>query len=285
MYKGMTVVAAREFDPAGAWQTINDEGITVSLLVPAMLLAMLPVFDADQHDISELRFVLSGAAPVPVTLIEQYAQLGVEIHQAYGLTEAGGLTNVISADQAITRAGSTGTALFHTSVRVVRDDGTDVDPDEPGEVIISSPHTMIEYWNRPEATAETIRDGWLHTGDVGVVDAEGFLSIRDRTKDMIISGGENIYPAEVENVILSHPSVHEVAVIGQPSERWGESPFAVVVRSDDSLSGRDVIDWCDGKIARFKIPVDAAFIDELPRNPSGKILKRLLREQFPGPVE
>tara|TARA_B100000315_G_scaffold259757_1_gene317056 strand:+ start:60 stop:497 length:438 start_codon:yes stop_codon:yes gene_type:complete len=143
---------------------------------------------------------------------------------------------------------------------------------------------MLEYWNRPEATSETLVDGWLRTGDVAVMDAEGFVYIQDRIKDMIISGGENVYPAEIENVILSHPEVAEVAVIGQSSERWGESPFALVVRKSELLSDVDVLQFCDGKLARFKLPKGVAFVDEIPRNPSGKVLKRVLREQFPGPA-
>ena len=143
---------------------------------------------------------------------------------------------------------------------------------------------MKEYWRRPEATAEAIRDGWLRTGDVATVDAEGFVYIMDRTKDMVISGGENIYPAELENTLLQHPLVREVAVIGQPSERWGESPFAIVVRNDDALTEQQLLDWCVGKMARFKLPQGAAFVDVIPRNPSGKVLKRVLRQMFPGPA-
>lgn len=143
---------------------------------------------------------------------------------------------------------------------------------------------MKEYWNRPEATAETLVDGWLRTGDVAAMDEDGFVYIQDRIKDMIISGGENVYPAEIENVILAHPGVAEVAVIGQPSERWGESPFAVVVVGGEGASEADIINYCDGKLARFKLPSGVAFIDTIPRNPSGKVLKRILREQFPGPA-
>lgn len=144
---------------------------------------------------------------------------------------------------------------------------------------------MLEYWNRPEATAETItQDGWLRTGDVATIDDDGFIYIQDRIKDMIISGGENVYPAEIENVILTHPEVAEVAVIGQPSAKWGESPFAVVVRKSETVSEADILAHCDGKLARFKLPKGATFIDLLPRNPNGKVLKRLLREDFPGPA-
>ena len=142
-------------------------------------------------------------------------------------------------------------------------------------------HIMREYWNRPDATAETLVNGWLRTGDVGVMDDEGFFAIQDRIKDMIISGGENVYPAEIEGVLQSHPGISEAGVIGQNSAKWGESPLAVVVRSDDALTGDEILEFCQGKLAKFKQPKAVEFIDVIPRNPSGKILKRVLREQFP----
>jgi len=151
-------------------------------------------------------------------------------------------------------------------------------------VLVRGPHIMLGYWNREDATAETIVDGWLRTGDVAMVDADGYIYIQDRIKDMIISGGENVYPAEIENVINGMDGVREVAVIGIPSEKWGESPLAVVVKADESLSDGDVLDHCKGKLAPFKMPKAAVFIDEVPRNPTGKVLKRVLREQFPGPA-
>jgi O-succinylbenzoate-CoA ligase len=284
IYGGVTNVVMRAFDPVSAWKLIEDEKITVGLAVPAMLNFLRQARDANPVDHSTLRWIMSGAAPVPVTLIEAYDQMGIEIHQVYGLTETCGPACLISPDEAIAKAGSTGKAFFHTDVRVVREDGSDVDPGETGEVIIRGRHIMKEYWNRPEATAEAIRDGWLYSGDVATMDKDGFVTIQDRTKDMIISGGENVYPAEIENVILSHPKVSEVAVIGQPSEKWGESPLAVVVRADDSLRADEVLDHCNGKLARFKLPKAVEFIDEIPRNPTGKVLKRVLREQFPGPA-
>jgi O-succinylbenzoate-CoA ligase len=282
VHRGATSVVMRAFDPVAAWRLIESERINNGLAVPAMLNFMRQALDREKVDYSSLRWLLSGAAPVPVTLIEFYAQIGIEIHQIYGLTETCGPACLIGPDDAIERAGSTGKAFFHTEVRVVDASGTDVAPGEPGEVIVRGPHVMKEYWNRPEATAETLRDGWLYTGDVATMDAEGFVTIRDRTKDMIISGGENVYPAEIENVILAHPGVAEVAVIGQPSEKWGESPLAVVVRGDSSLRAEDVLDHCEGKLARFKQPRRVEFVDEIPRNPTGKVLKRVLRELFPG---
>ena len=284
LYVGITSVLLQQFDPQVMWEIIEKEKITITLAVPAMLSFMLGVPAFERIDYSSLRWIMSGATPVPVTLIERYAELGIEIHQVYGLTESGGPGCLISPDEALARIGSTGKAMFHTEVRVITPDGRDVAPGEPGEVIIRAAHNMVGYWDNPTATAETIRDGWLHTGDVALMDADGFVTIHDRMKDMVISGGENVYPAEIENVLLSHPDIAETAVIGQPSARWGESPFAVVVSSNPALDENAVLKFCDGKLARFKLPRGAAFVETIPRNPTGKALKRLLREQFPGPA-
>jgi O-succinylbenzoate-CoA ligase len=285
IHQGVTSIVMREFDPVRAWQLIEEEKITSGLLVPAMLNFMIQVPGVEQYDHSALRYIHSGASPLPVNLIEQYAEKGIEVHQVYGLTESCGPGCIIDAEHALKKIGSTGRAFFHTEVRVVTETGDDAEPGEQGEVWIKGMHIMKGYWNRPEATAETItQDGWLRTGDVAMMDEDGFVYIQDRIKDMIISGGENVYPAEIENVILGHPQVAEVAVIGQPSERWGESPLAVVVAKSDTLSAGDVLTHCDGKLARFKLPKGAVFIDEIPRNANGKVLKRLLREQFPGPA-
>ncbi|MGH3598554.1 MAG: class I adenylate-forming enzyme family protein, partial [Mycobacterium sp.] len=185
-----------------------------------------------------------------------------------------------NSENALSHVGSTGKPFFHTDVRIVDEQGVDVGPGAPGEILVRGRHIMAGYWNRPEATAETIVDSWLSTGDVAVRDAEGFVYIQDRIKDMIISGGENVYPAEIEDVLLSHPGIGDVAVLGMPSEKWGESPLAVVVRADPDLDEAAVLAHCDGKLARFKLPKRAVFIDAIPRTPTGKALKRVLREQF-----
>jgi len=285
LYRGLTLVAMRAFDPNDAWKQIKDEQITTTLMVPAMLQFMLAVYDADQHDASTIRWVMSGAAPVPLELIKTYESMDIEIHQVYGLTESCGPACLITGDDALARAGSTGKSFFHTDVRVVNEDGDDCAPGEHGEVLVHGPHIMTGYWNRPEATAETIVDGWLHTGDVATIDEDGFVTIVDRTKDMLISGGENVYPAEIENVLLGHPAIADAAVVGVPSAKWGESPLAVVVVSDDSVTAEDVMEHTRGKLAPFKTVKKVEFVSEIPRNPSGKILKRELREQFPEPAD
>ena len=285
VYNGTTSVVMREFDPVRAWELFEEEEVTTALLVPAMLNFMIQVEGREKYDYSSLRWIQSGASPLPVSLIQQYADLEIDVHQIYGLTETCGPACLITGKDAIAKIGSTGRGFFHTDIRIVTEDGSDAAHHEQGEVWVRGRHIMKEYWNRPEATAETItQDGWLRTGDVATIDEDGYVYIQDRIKDMIISGGENVYPAEIENVILSHPNVSEVAVIGQPSEKWGESPYAIVVRKGESLTDSDVIDHCNGKLARFKLPVGATFIDVIPRNANGKVLKRLLRIQFPGPA-
>lgn len=284
VYGGGTNVLMRAFDPVGMWKITVEEKITATLAVPAMLSFMLQVPMPPREDYSQLRWIMSGAAPVPVALMEQYRDIGIEIHQVYGLTECCGPGCLISPQDAMQRIGSTGKAFFHTEARLVDPDGNDVPSDTPGEVLLRGGHIMKEYWNNPKATAETVRDGWLHTGDLAVMDADGFITIQDRIKDMIISGGENVYPAEIENVVLAHEGVKECAVIGIPSERWGESPLVVAVRVDDSVTEDDVLKHCDGKLARYKQPKGAVFVETIPRNPSGKALKFELRKQFPGPA-
>ena len=259
IHRGTTLINMRSFDPDRAWEIIERERVTTGLAVPAMLNVMLRSPQRDRHERDSLRWCMSGAAPVPESLIRSFADLGIDILQVYGLTETCGPACVIDSEDALDRIGSTGKAFLHTDVRVVDPEGIDCPPRVAGEVLVRGPH-------------------------IAEMDAEGFVYIRDRLKDMIISGGENIYPAEVENALQAHPGISEAAVIGQPSERWGESPFAVVVRSDPSLDEEEVLRWCREHLARYKVPKGLVFAEEIPRNPSGKILKRALRETWPGPA-
>ena len=280
VFVGGSITLMKAFDPAASWDLIRDEKINTTLMVPVMLQFMLLTYDAENHDTSTLRNVISGAAPVPVSLIETYTEMGIEIHQVYGLTETCGPACIISSEDAVERAGSTGKAFTFTEVQVVDDNGNPCEAGEAGEVLVKGPHIMLGYWNRPEANAEALVDGWLKTGDVATMDSEGFVTIVDRVKDMLISGGENVYPAEIENVLLAHEKINDAGVIGIPSKKWGESPLAVIVRADDSLSEQDVMDHCVGKLAPFKTVKAVEFIDVIPRNASGKILKRELRDIY-----
>jgi acyl-CoA synthetase (AMP-forming)/AMP-acid ligase II len=284
---GATSVIMREFDPKVAWEVIEHEHITGTLLVPAMLTFMLGLYEGLRPRHELLRWAWSGAAPVPVTSIQAYTDLGIPIWQLYGLTESYGVGTACTATQSIERPGTAGKGYYLSDVRVVDGDMVDLEPGTQGEILLRGPHMMAGYWQRPEASAEVQwvdpADGttWLRTGDAGVLDADGFVFVQDRIKDMLISGGENVYPAELENVILGHPQVKEVAVIGIPSAKWGESPLAVIVPADDGLTEADVLAFCEGRLARFKLPKAVRFVAEIPRNPSGKVLKRVLRDEFP----
>ena len=205
VYLGITNVVLQEFNPEVMWGVFESERITNTLAVPSMLNFMLAVPDFQRHDYSSLRWIISGATPVPVTLIERYAEHGIEIHQAYGLTESGGPACIISPDDALQRIGSTGKAFFHTQVRVVNEEGRDAPAGTPGELLVKGRHIMKGYWRNEAATAETIREGWLHTGDVAIEDEDGFITIHDRIKDMIISGGENVSTLQFFGALLQQP--------------------------------------------------------------------------------
>ena len=283
VHRGVTNVLMRRFDPGLAWRLIGEERIDNMIAVPVMLNFMHQAPEADRADTSRLRWIMCGGAPVPITTVADYARRGINVVEVYGMTECCGPACVIDPEDAPARPGSTGKPFFHTEARIVDRQGRDVAPGEPGEIVLRGRHNMKEYWRNPEATAEALRGGWLHTGDVATMDSEGFLRIEDRVKDMIIAGGENVYPAEVENAVLSHPAVREVAVIGQPSARWGEVPVAIVV-ARGALAPEEVVAHCAARLARFKLPKAVELIDEIPRNPSGKALKHVLRRRFPGPA-
>jgi len=280
VHRGIRTVLLRSFDPKRFLELIEEEKVNGFGSVPALLSFLKVVPNFDKYDWGSVNIILVYAAPVPVTLLKEYAEAGIEVRQLYGLTECCTGT-VLDAKNAISKAGSCGHPFFHIDVRLVDDQGRDVGPDELGEVLLRGPVVMKGYWNQPEATAETIKDGWLFTGDIAKKDKDGFLYIMDRKKDMIISGGENIYPAEIEDSLLAHPKIQDVGVIGYSDDQWGESVKAVVVVSEgEKLTEDELIEWCQGRIGRFKIPKKVVFTDSLPRTPTGKILKRVLRDQF-----
>lgn len=285
IHRGGTVVMMRAFESGRVFELVEQERITSTLAVPTMFHLMLQHPGIQKHDLSTLRWSIVGAGPVPAWLIERYAKLGIDVLQDYGLTESCAPGTVISAEEAAEKPNSAGKACFHTDVRVVDGEGEPVPANELGEIIIRARHVMTGYWNRPEATSEVLRDGWLFTGDIGTLDEDGCLYIRDRKKDMIVSGGENIYPVEIENILLTHPKIKDVAVIGQPSEKWGESSVAVVVLQEEKdLTSEEIVQYCREKIADYKIPRLLELADEIPRTPTGKIQKHTLKKRFPGPA-
>ena len=278
---GLRSVLCRTLDPKRFLELLGEEKVTAFGSVPALLQILQMVPDFDKYDWSSVEVILVYAAPVPVTLLKEYAEAGIEVRQLYGLTECTGPAAVIDGEHALTKAGSCGLPMFYIDIRLVDEDGNDVGPEELGEVLIRSQNVMLGYWDKPEETARTIRDGWLYTGDIAKMDDEGYLYIMDRKKDMIISGGENIYPAEIEDFLLSHPKVADVGVIGCPDEQWGEAVRAVVVvKEGEELTEVELIEYCKGKIGKFKMPRSVVFVEALPRTPTGKILKRVLRDEY-----
>ncbi len=280
LLKGGTVVLD-SFDPARALASIARHRVTYLFGVPAMFQAVANTPEWPAADLSSVRTMICGGAPVPEQVITTYQERGLVFLQGYGLTESAPSALFLRAAES-DRVGSAGTPCFFTDVRVIDADGEEVRPGEPGEVILHGPNVMTGYWGKPDATAAVLSpDGWLRTGDVAVADEEGFLYIRDRIKDVIISGGENIYPAEVEDVLLKHPAVRDCAVIGVADVQWGEVGRAIVV-TRETVAPSALLTFLEGRIARYKIPKSVVFTDLLPRTASGKLLKSALRKDFGG---
>jgi len=281
IYRGQTIVFQRYFDPEHALQLIERERITGSLLVPAMLLFMSQVSSFNEYDLSSFKGIFIGGAPCPAPLLRIYLDRNVPIRQGFGMTENCGSGILLDTEDLERKFGSCGKPMFHCNARVWNENGNDTKPDEVGELMLKGPVVMKEYWNMPEQTEVSFTDGWFHTGDLAKVDEDGYFYIVERKKDMLISGGENVYPAEVESVILAHSNVAEVGVIGVPDKKWGESVRAIVVPlPGQALTPEEIREFCTGKLARYKIPKSVVVVGELPRNPAGKILKRILREEY-----
>ncbi|WP_197277178.1 long-chain-fatty-acid--CoA ligase [Sphingomonas profundi] len=287
LYGGGLVIVAAEFDPGLALRLIAAERISHVLLAPAAMRQMLDHADACTTDLATLRYITYGASPIPEALLARALEtFGCGFVQMYGMSEAAGGVVALSPEDHVAPGGallrSAGRAMPGVEIGIVDGDGTRMAAGETGEVVVRSRAVMQGYWRLPEETARTILPGdWLRSGDVGRIDEQGYLFILDRVKDMIVSGGENIYPAEVENAIFGHPGVADVAVIGVPSERWGEEVMAMVVpRPGHSPDLTSIADWARGRIAAFKVPRQMALVEELPRNAGNKVLRRLLREPY-----
>ncbi|HEU4359955.1 MAG TPA: long-chain fatty acid--CoA ligase [Mycobacterium sp.] len=283
LQKGGHVVLMPTFDAGAALNLIAEYRITTMFGVPAMFLFMsqLPQFPA--ADLSSLRYLVCGGAPVPEALIELYDARGVAFAEGYGLTETAPCALILRTDEVAKKIGAAGHRVAPLSdVRLVDPDNNPVPAGQRGEICVRGPQVMLGYWRNPQATAAAIdADGWFHTGDIGHADDEGYVWVVDRVKDMVISGGENVYPAEVEDVLYHHPAIAEVAVIGVPDQRWGEAVTAVaVLRPQATLTLAELRDFARGKLAGYKIPLRLEIIDELPRTPSGKVVKYQLREQL-----
>ena len=284
LWEGATTVVLREVDPQAILEAISRHGITNMLLVPAVIQSLLDTAGLDDVDFSGLRVIVYGASPISDdVLVRGMRRFGRIFAQVYGMTETtGSITQLDGPDHVPHLLRSCGKPYPWVRIRIVDSSGADTAPGTVGEVWTRSDQNMLGYWNNPDATAATLTaDGWLKTGDAGYLDAGGYLYLHDRLKDMIVSGGENVYPAEVENVLMTHPDIADVAVIGVPDSRWGEAVKAVVVavRGTEPTEAA-LISFARGRLGGFKLPKSVDFVDALPRNPSGKILKRALREPY-----
>jgi acyl-CoA synthetase (AMP-forming)/AMP-acid ligase II len=285
-YVGGLSAVTREAAPAELLRAIERHRVTKTFFVPALILFLLQSPEIRETDLSSLKLILYGASPIPLDLLRSAMRVFTcGFAQVYGLTETTGAFTYLPPEdhtpQGTERMKSCGKPLGEIQVRIVDGEGNQLPPREVGEIICRSPQVMKGYWNLPDATSSAIRDGWFYTGDAGFLDEDGYLYIHDRIKDMIISGGENIYPAEVESAVFSHPSVADVAVIGVPDDRWGEAVKAIVVKKPGAeVTQEEIIAFARQRIAHYKAPRSVDFIEALPRNPSGKILKRELRKPY-----
>ncbi len=275
-------VIMKSFDPGEALALIERYKVTTMFGAPAMFQFMAHHENWRSTDLSTIRGLVCGAAPVPAPLIEEYSARQINFCQGYGMTELSPLALILSSEFSAVKIGSTGKPAMFTEVRIVDESNQPVAVGERGEVVVRGPNVMAGYWNKPEATLETIdEEGWLHSGDVAYEDEEGFFYICDRLKDMVISGGENVYPAEVESVLVGHPAIAEVAVIGVDDEKWGEAVTAVAaLHPGQSLSLEELREYAGAHLARYKLPLHLHIIPEIPRNAAGKILKYELRNRY-----
>jgi fatty-acyl-CoA synthase len=281
--KGGHIVLHRSFDPCRCLDDIATYRVSTMFAVPAMLLFMSQQPTFASADLSSLHTIICGGAPVPEPLMRLYLDRGIPINQGYGLTETSPFVTFLAPEWGMAKLGSAGRAPVFSEVRLIDPDGRDITtPRVNGEVITSGPNIMKGYWNNPEATAAAIdSEGWFHTGDVGYFDEDGFLFIADRLKDMVITGGENVYPAEVESVLYDHPAITEIAVIGLPDEQWGEVVVAVVALKEGvTVELEELREFGTERLARYKLPRRLEIVPSLPRNPAGKVLKFELRARF-----
>jgi fatty-acyl-CoA synthase len=281
LLKGGTVILEAAFDPDRALGLIETHRVTYMFGVPAMFAAIARARSWPAADLSGLRRIVCGGAPVPAAVSEAYLDRGVVFSQGYGMTEASPGVLLLPAEDAARKAGTAGVPHFFTEVRIADLRGRRVAAGRRGEVRVSGPNVMRGYWGRTGDTASALDDGWLRTGDIASADEEGYVSIVDRAKDMIVSGGENVSPAEVERELSAHPDVEDCAVIGVPDADWGEVGKAVVVPSREAhASGPELLRFLRTRLAGYKTPRSVVFAEALPRSPSGKLLKRVLRERY-----
>ena len=277
---GGTIVLHKAFDPAEVWRTLAEESCTVVMGVPTIYKLLMEAPEFSSVHLPHLRWLISGGAPLPHYIIEKYAAHGIAFKQGYGLTEAGVNCFAMTPEDSVRKLGSIGKPMLFCEARLIDTNGDDVAAGEVGELWLRGPHVSKGYWNQPKATASTIdMEGWLHTGDLARCDEEGFFYIAGRSKDMFISGGVNVYPAEIEAELLTHSNIKDAAVIGAPHETWGEVGIAFIVARTPIIS-EELTSYLTERLSKFKIPKQFLFMDELPRSPYGKVVKAQLREHW-----
>ncbi len=275
VHAGGTTILCSGFDPDETFDLVENAGITHYVAVPTMFQMLQEHPNWDHADFSKLELVISGGAPCPVPVMEKFWDRGIDFKMGYGLTEASGNNFWLPPEMVQEKIGSVGYPLFHVDMKIIREDGTECDDNEEGELLIAGLHIVDGYWKNPAATAEVFRDGWLHTGDVARRDRDGCYSILGRSKEMFISGGENVYPAEIESALSEHSMVLEAAVVGVPHKTWGEVGRAFVVVADN-YEERAVRDFLIERLARYKLPRSIIVLDSLPMTAIGKLDKKLL---------
>ena len=284
IYAGGSAIVQRVFEPGQTLAALNDPalGVTSFLGVPAMYNAMKAHPDVATTDFSRMVTMLAGAETVPAALVEWWMERGIFIQEGYGMTETAASSCALPKAYVASKIGSAGKQLMHSEIRIARADGSTAEPGELGEIWMRGPTVTNGYWNRPEANEDSFVDGWFRSGDIGRRDEDGFIYIEDRIKDMYISGGENVYPAEVENVLYAFEQVAEAAVIGVPDAQWGETGCAVIVlKEGQNLELGEIHEACSKSLAKFKWPRHVTFMEALPRNATGKVLKFELRQSIP----
>ena len=282
LYAGGKIVIQRFFDPGQAIKLLYDEKVAMMFGVPVMFQFMTMVPEWETADFTHLKFFVAGGAPCSRDLIKTYLAKDAQFVQGYGMTETAAGLSLLTAEDALTKLGSSGKPLFHTEVMIVNAQSQKLGPNEVGEIIAKGPNIIKEYWNLPEETSRSFEDGWLHTGDMGYLDEDGYLFITDRKKDMYISGGENVYPAEVEHILDRFPQIAEVAVVGVPDEKWGETGMAIVVPAAGvEFSEEEFFAFCKENLAGYKRPRRVVISDQpLPRTATGKLIKKDLKTQY-----
>ena len=276
---GCTVVLHPKFDVDATFDAIERERVTLAVLVPAQLDMLMAHRRWASADFSSLRMITTGSTIVPLHVIRAVHAKGVPLVQVYGSTETCPIAVYLKAQDARRKEGSTGKAAAHCRLRLVDSNGLDVAPGQTGEILVQGDNVMVGYWNAPQATGAVLRDGWFHSGDMGHQDDEGYLYVDGRSKEMIISGGENIYPAEIENLLIESPEIAEASVIGRPDARWGEIVVAVVVpKNDCQLSSAHIMKLLEGRIARYKQPKEVIVVEALPKTALGKVRKEDVRK-------